>query len=115
GLRSLEGSIITPDLQRDVEAVDGLASMGQIGQASFTADTGDRTVTVSLLGYGDPDLGAPAGLSEGRLPRETGEVVAIDTAGEGFAVGDTPALRPGDQELTIVGTASQIGLGAQPT
>lgn len=115
GLHSLEGSTITPDLQRDVEAVDGVGAAGRIGQGSFTAETGDRTVTVSLLGYEEPDLGAPVDLTEGRLPREAGEVVAIDTAGDGLAIGDTPEIRPGDLRLTVVGTAPRIGLGAQPT
>lgn len=115
GLRSLEGSIIPPDLQKAVGAVDGVGSVGRIGQDRFTVATGDGTVTVSLLGFEDPELGAPVGLTEGRLPRKVGEVVAIDTAGDGLRLGDTPDVRPGDLRLTVVGIAPRIGLGAQPT
>lgn len=116
GRRNLQGSIITPDLQRQIEAVDGIGAAGTLGQGTFSVRAGDELTTVAIIGYSDPDLGAPESMVEGRLPESAGEVVAIDSAAEdGFAVGDTVTVEPGGAELTVVGLAERIGYQVSTT
>jgi putative ABC transport system permease protein len=116
GRRNLQGSIITPDQEALVRGVEGLGAAGRIGQRTFTARAGGELTQVAVLGYEVEGLGSPTTLSAGRLPSATGEVVASDVdAGNGFAVGDTVRLDPGDVELTVVGLASDAQLSASPT
>jgi putative ABC transport system permease protein len=119
GRRNLQGSVITPPVEEAIAAVDGVAASGRIGVGTFSMRAPDRAegevVSTAVVGYEDRGLGAPTSLVEGRLPRADGEAVALDTAGEGFAVGDRLTVLPGDAELTIVGRAGRIGLQASPT
>ncbi len=50
GQRTLQGSIVTPELQGTVEEVDGVAASGRIGQGTFTAtiDGGEETEPARL-------------------------------------------------------------------
>ena len=124
GRVNLQGSVVTPELQQQIEAVDGVGRAGRIGQAtvSVRTDTGsggtsaDETVadeTVALIGYDEEGLGSPDTMTEGRLPEAVGEVVALASAAEdGFGVGDTVTVVPGDVELRVVGLAAEIGLQA---
>ena len=108
GQRTLQGSIVTPDLQQTIEGVDGVAAAGRIGQGTFTAtiDGGDQ-IDVAIIGYDDPDLGAPDRLSAGRLPKTDAEAVGSSVD---FSVGDEVAVVPPDSgtdpvTLTVVGLA----------
>lgn len=117
GQRTLQGSIVTPDLQAKVEGVDEVGSVGRIGQGTFTAtiDGGDQ-VDVAIVGFDDPKLGAPDSLRSGRLPKTDAE--AVGSAAD-FAIGDTVEVVPsGDGkplELTVVGLADDVQIQVTPT
>lgn len=116
GQRSLQGSVITPNVEQAVAAVDGVADIGRIGLATLTVRAADDVVTISLFGYSDPDLGAPTSLVAGRLPDGDREGVAVASAPEqGFEVGDTVFVQPGGYDITIVGLAEGIDYQATTT
>jgi putative ABC transport system permease protein len=117
GQRFLQASIIAPDIEAQIRAVDGVAASGRIGQGTFTASArNDSSTEVSLLGYEVEGLGSPTELIEGRLPLAPGEVVASDVdAAAGFAVGDVVTIQPGAMNLTVVGRAAQIQINVTPT
>ena len=115
GRVNLQGSVVIPELQEQIESVDGVAVAGRIGQATYSVrtDAVDGEQTVAILGYDDERVGAPDTMTDGRLPEAPGEVVALASAtGEGFDIGDTVTVLPGDVELEVVGLAEEIGLQA---
>lgn len=107
GQRTLQGSIITPDVEASIEGVAGVAAAGRIGQSTFTAsiDDGDQ-VDVAVIGYGDPDLGAPDRLSGGRLPTSVDEAVGSSVD---FSIGDVVVVVPPDPSSEPV-TFEVVGL-----
>ena len=116
GLRNLEGSVITPDLEQQIRAVDGVGAAGRIGQGTFSVTADGDVTSAAVIGYEDERLGAPTTLTVGRLPSNADEVVALDSAAdEGFGLGDSVTVEPGGLELAVVGQASEIGLQAAPT
>jgi len=116
GRRNLQGSVITPDLQRQIEAVPGVGHAGKLGQGTFSVTAGGKLTSAAIIGYQSEGLGSPTTLISGRLPRADGEVVALaSSAGDGFALGDTVTVQPGGLELKVVGQADQIGYQASPT
>ncbi|MFP5489167.1 MAG: ABC transporter permease [Acidimicrobiia bacterium] len=117
GQRVIQGSVITPDLEQQVRAVDGAAAVGRIGQGTFTVSVGEGELTeTTVLGYDDPDLGAPTTLVDGRLPEGAGEALGSDAdADTGFGLGDVVRVEPGGLEITIVGLARDTQLNAGPT
>jgi putative ABC transport system permease protein len=123
GQRTVQGSIITPELDAQVRAAPGVGEIGPIGQGTFTgqpvAGDGD-TYDTSLFGYElGPEgegLGHPTTLIEGRLPTADFEGVASDADVDlGYGVGDVIKLLPGDLEITIVGVAEDVQLNVSPT
>ena len=123
GQRTVQGSIITPELDTQVRAAPGVGEIGHIGQGTFTgqplAGDGD-TYDTSLFGYElGPEgegLGHPTTLIEGRLPTADFEGVASDADVDlGYGVGDVITLLPGDLEITIVGVAEDVQLNVSPT
>ncbi len=123
GQRTVQGSIITPELDALVRAAPGVGEVGPIGQGTFTGQpvNGDgNTYDTSLFGYElGPDgegLGHPTTLVEGRLPTADFEGVASDADVDlGYGVGDVVTLLPGDLEITIVGVAEDVQLNVSPT
>jgi putative ABC transport system permease protein len=116
GLRNLQGSVITPDLQQQITAVDGVGKAGRIGQGTFSVTADGKITSAAVIGYEDADLGAPTTVVDGRLPAKDGEAVALDSsASDGFGIGDTVTVQPGGLPITIVGLASEIGFQATPT
>ena len=116
GRRNLQGSVITPDLQRQIEAVPGVGLVGKLGQGTFSVTAGGKLTSAAIIGYEAEGLGSPTTLTSGRLPRADGEVIALaSAAGDGFAVGDTVTVQPGGLELRVVGQAAQIGYQASTT
>jgi putative ABC transport system permease protein len=117
GQRTLQGSIVTPELQRTIEGVDGVAASGRIGQGTFTAtiDGGEET-DAAVLGADDPSLGGPSELAGGRRPERPGEAVgsAVD-----FALGDEVRIVPvaGGEgpTLTVVGLVEDGQIQVTPT
>lgn len=86
GQRTLQGSVIPPPLEASIREVDGVDAAGRIGQSTFTVtiDGGDP-VDGAVIGYEDPELGAPDELAGGRLPDAAGEAVGSSVD---YAVGD---------------------------
>jgi putative ABC transport system permease protein len=115
GQRTLEGSVIPPQLEEAVLAVDGIAEHGPIGQRTFTVTVdGGEPDDASVIGTEGP-LGRPAELSAGRFPEAPFEAIgsAVD-----FEVGDTVTLaaaRADVQPLTVVGLADDVQLSVSPT
>jgi len=117
GQRTLQGSVIPPDLERGIGEVDGVAEAGRLGQGTFTVNVGDDADSdAALIGFERQDLGGPDGLSAGRLPEADGEAVGSDTD---FSVGDTVRVvgaGGGDgPELTVVGLAEDAQIQVSPT
>jgi len=116
GRRNLQGSIITPPQEQTIRGVAGVGEAGKIGQRSFTVTAGGEVTQAAMIGYEVEGLGSPTTLSSGRLPTAAGEVVASDVdSSNGFDVGQTVTLTPGDLTLTVVGLASDAQLSASPT
>lgn len=115
--RSVDGSRVTPQQVAAVAEVPGVARSGPIGEASFTVRLGDGTLSdTSVFGYELGGPGFPTTLSEGRIPERDGEAVASAAdAQDGYAIGQTVTVIPGDAPLEIVGLADDIGFNVQPT
>ena len=90
GQRTLQGSVITPPLEKAIAGVPGVAETGRIGQGTFTVSMngGDQS-DAALIGYEKPQLGGPDRLSAGRMPRAAGE--AVGSAAD-FSLGDRVAV-----------------------
>lgn len=120
GQRTLQGSAMPPPLAREVREVDGVGAAGRIGQGTFTVRLNEATTDddAAIIGYDRADLGAPATLSAGRLPRAAGEAVG---SAQDYALGDrvrvvTPAGDgTGGPELRVVGLAEDAELQVTPT
>ena len=120
GQRTLQGSIITPPLEQKIRSTEGIAKSGRIGQGTFTVKVNDAAEDsdAAIIGYTDPDLGAPDSLSSGRLPNGPDEAVGSSA---NFAIGDTVrVLGPGGQKdsnetIEVVGLADDAQLQVTPT
>lgn len=116
GRRNLQGSVITPPLEAQIRAVDGIGRAGKIGERSLPATAGGKLTQVSMIGYEVEGLGSPTTIAAGRLPTATGEVVASDVdKASGFGIGDKVRIEPGGGELTVVGLAADAQLLVSPT
>jgi putative ABC transport system permease protein len=116
GRRNLQGSVITPELEQQIVGADGVGASGRLGQGTFTVTAGGEEADAAVIGYEDPELGAPSDLDAGRLPDGPDEAVAGGAeAGTGFDVGDTITVEPGGLEIEVVGTAAGASLQATPT
>jgi putative ABC transport system permease protein len=115
--RSVDGSRVTPQQVESVGRVDGVAESGPIGEASFTVRLPDGALSdTSVFGYELGGPGFPTTLSDGRLPERDGEAVASAADVEdGYAIGETLTVVPGDVTVEIVGVAEDIGFNVQPT
>jgi len=117
GQRVIQGSVITPDLERLVRADGAVGAIGRVGLGTFTAETaeGERFDT-TVLGYESSRLGAPSTLVAGRYPSTSGEAISSDAdASVGFGLGATITIQPGGYAITIVGLARDVQLNAGPT
>ncbi len=115
GQKVLQASIITPDLEARIAQADGVTSTGRLAQGSFAATVNDVVVDVSVIGFDNPELGAPP-ISEGRLPAGSNEVAASEAdAADGFGLGEVVRIEPGGQEFVVVGLAPESQLNAGPT
>ena len=115
GQRTLQGSVITPALEKAVAGAPGVAETGRIGQGTFTVtvDGGDQS-NAALIGYAKARLGGPDPLSAGRMPRASGE--AVGSAGD-FSLGDRVRVVAGGggPELRVVGLAEDAQIQVTPT
>lgn len=114
--RNLQGSTITPELEAQVRAVDGVEAVGQIGQGTYSVNAAGTVKAAAVIGYEDPSLGAPESLVAGRYPTADGEGVANEAdSSEGFGLGRTVVVEPGGYRIQIVGQARDSNLQATPT
>ncbi|MHB1571800.1 MAG: peptide ABC transporter permease, partial [Solirubrobacteraceae bacterium] len=115
GQRTLQGSVITPSLQRVVQGTSGIGESGMIGQSTFTARISDGAKkSVALFGYEKSSVGGPDRLTAGRMPSAPGEAVGSD--GD-FALGDKVRLAatPSAGVLRVVGLAGNAEIQVLPT
>jgi len=115
GQRTLQGSVITPALQKAIESAPGVAEAGRIGQGTFTVVVGDAPQSnAALMGYEKSRLGGPDRLSAGRMPAAPGE--AVGSSGD-FSLGDrVRVVGPGKTvELSVVGLTDNAQIQVSPT
>lgn len=120
GQRSLQGSVITPELEEQILAVDGVDAAGRIGQGTYTVRIGDDDDTgdAAIIGAEDPGLGGIESVDEGRTVEAPGEAVGSSAD---FAIGDRVRVIPvgvpdGDgPELQVVGLVDDAQLQVTPT
>lgn len=117
GQRTLQGSLVTPELEGAVRSTDGVAAAARINQGTFTVRVGDDDESdAAVVGTDDPTLGVPDQLSSGRRPEAPGEAVgsAVD-----FAVGDAVTVVPSaggePTTLRVVGLAEDVQISVTPT
>jgi putative ABC transport system permease protein len=115
--RNLEGSIVTPEQLEAVKVAAGPTSrVGPLGEGTFTVDAGGTEQDAVLIGHELGGPGAPATLTEGRLPDTDFEGVASSSnRGDGFDIGDKVTVLPGGRPITIVGLATDINYSVAPT
>jgi putative ABC transport system permease protein len=113
GQRTLQGSVIPPELERAVIAVDGVADHNRLAQGTFTARTDEaEPADASIIGTDGP-LGQPTSVAQGRRPAVAGEALASSAD---FAVGDTVRVVADEPvTLTVVGLADDVQLSVTPT
>ena len=112
--RTLQGSVLTPDLESAILAVDGVGEHGRLGQGTFTTVVNDAAATDTAVIGTDNELGQPTELAAGRRPAAAGE--AIGSSAD-FAVGDavTVTARGEPVTLAVVGVADDVQLSVTPT
>lgn len=122
-LRSPQGSAITPQMAADIETSHSIADSAGIGLATVILDSTrkspDDEVSATLWGYQAAQLGGPAALTEGRLPRGGLEVVGSATD---YALGEvvelpvqSAAVDGTRTAVTVVGLADDIQLSVGAT
>jgi putative ABC transport system permease protein len=114
GQRVLQGSSIDPELEQLVAGTAGVASVGRLGQTTVVTQTREGMVETSVIGFEEPELGAPREVAAGRLPDGPGEAIAA-TGQDGLDIGDSVRVLPGGLELLIVGLADDVQLNVGPT
>ena len=115
GQRTLQGSVITPPLEKAIAGTPGVAEAGRIGQGTFTVSVnGGEQSDAALIGYEKPRLGGPDRLSAGRMSRAPGE--AVGSAGD-FSLGDRVEVVGGGNgpDLRVVGLADDAQIQVTPT
>jgi len=114
--KSLEGSILGPDVVAAVAAVDGVGQAGPLGESTLTFVADGQQVDVAVFGAEPGQPGQPTKLIEGRLATAPGEAVASsEDKAKGFAIGDTVTTASGGASVTIVGLTKQSQFSVQPT
>lgn len=120
GQKTLQGSIITPPLEKTIRSTRGISKSGRIGQGTFTVRVNDdaEDSDAAIIGYTEADLGAPDQLSAGRMPGGPDEAVGSSA---NFELGDrVQVLAPGGgtdgtETIDVVGLADDAQLQVTPT
>ena len=113
--RTLQGGVITPPLEKTIDAVPGVAEAGRIGQGTFTVVVGGAgNSNAAFIGYEKAQLGGPDLLSAGRMPNAAGEAVGSATD---FSLGDRVRVVGSGKGsvLRVVGLANDAQIQATPT
>jgi putative ABC transport system permease protein len=104
--KNVEGSVILPGQLEQVRAVNGVAAVAAVGEATFTVKAGGVDRDTAIFGYPLGSLGAPTTLVSGRLPSAPGEAVASEKdRSDGFGIGETIRVLPNGPTITVVGLA----------
>lgn len=116
GRRNLQGGVITPELEAQIRAVEGIERSGRFSLSTFTAQAGGEETDAAVVGFEAEGLGSPSKLTAGRLPTAIGEAVANESdADQGFDIGDVITLDPAGYEITVVGLARDVLINVSPT
>ena len=59
GQRTLQASVLTPELEALARSADGVGAVGRIGQGTFTVTADERIAEASIIGYETVGLGSP--------------------------------------------------------
>lgn len=112
--RTLQGSVLTAELEEQVLAVDGIGEHARIGETTVAAEVGGGEQTdVTVIGT-DGELGRPTTLAAGRQASAAGEAVGSSVD---FDVGDRVVVLAAAEQVTIevVGVADDLQLSVSPT
>ena len=114
--RTAFASVISPDLERRIAGVSGIAAHARIGISSFTVTSNRVESSATLFGFENQRLGGPGTLSAGRLPAVAGEAVGSSAD---FVIGQqVEVVSTGDADsvgFTVVGLAEDAQLLVTPT
>ncbi len=115
--RTLQGSTIPPELERQVRGAEGVGRSARLNQSTFTIRIGEEGDSdAAIIGTDDQELVRPTTLTAGRRPEREGEAVGSDgdfRLGARVAVVGSPGVRPA--EVTVVGLAEDLQLSVTPT
>ena len=112
--KSLEASVLSPDVVARVAAVPGVGQAGALGVATLTFLVNGQQLDVAVIGAEPGKPGQPTKLISGRPASAPGEGVASSEA-SGIALGDTVTTAAGGPPITIVGLTEQSQFSVQPT
>ena len=112
--KSLEASVLSPDVVAKVAAVPGVGQAGALGVATLTFLVNGQQLDVAVIGAEPGKPGQPTKLISGRPASAPGEGVASSEA-SGIALGDTVTTAAGGPPITIVGLTEQSQFSVQPT
>ena len=103
-------SFLPPGTGDAVAAVDGVLAVSEVGR--LATDTAGEDVVV--IGLGDPPLGGPAALADGRRAEAAGEAeVSSSSLSTSFEIGQR--VTAAGVELIVVGTADDAAFDVSPT
>ena len=112
--KSLEASMLSPDIVAEVAAAPGVDQAGPLGVATLTFLVDGRQLDVAVIGAEPGRPGQPTRLISGRPADAPGEGVASSEAG-GIALGDEVTTAAGGAPITVVGLTEQSQFSVQPT
>ncbi len=110
---NVQASRLEPDVVAAVAAVDGVSAAAPWSTTTLTGELDGEPSDLGLFGIDPQGPGAPAGLTDGRLPTALDET-AVDAGGQA-QIGDLIVLRPSGIELKVVGLLRGAQFLAQPT
>ncbi len=114
--KNISGSVILPDQQARIEAVDGVGAAAPLGESTFTIEADGDDTDASVFGFQPGGPGEPTRLVEGSLPTTATEAVASkEDTSAGFDIGDTVTSVDGGIALTIVGLTERSRFSVAPT
>lgn len=109
---NIAASRLPPETVAAVADVPGVTAAAGVGTFTTQAELPGGDSDLQIFGFQPDGPGAPAGLTNGELPRAPGEA-AVD--GGSVALGDTITVVPGGEQLTVVGLLRGAQFNAIPT
>ena len=113
--KSLEASVLSPDIVDQVAAVDGVGQAGPLGEATLTFLANGEQVDVAVIGAEPGKPGQPTKLIRVDSPPRPARGWPAPRTSKGFAIGDTVTTAAGGSPVTIVGLTEQSQFSVQPT